>query len=142
MSITVDDDSIARQMLQRYRRLAIVGLSPKRHRASHGVAAHMQAAGYEITPVNPRCDEVLGHACVPSLTAAAELGPVEIVDIFRRVEKIPAIVDEAIAVGAKVIWMQLGLRHEAAADTARRAGLSVVMDRCVKIEHAAMTADR
>ena len=124
-----------RDILLRYRRLAIVGLSPNTSRPSYRVAVHMRAAGYDITPVNPRCEEVLDTPCVPSLTAAAELGPVEIVDIFRRVEEIPAIVDEAIAVQAKVIWMQLGLIHEGAAATARAAGLQVVMDRCTKIEH-------
>jgi len=124
-----------RDILLRYRRLAIVGLSPNPGRPSYRVAVHMQAAGYDITPVNPRCDEVLDNPCVPHLTAAAELGPVEIVDIFRRAEEIPAIVDEAIVVEAKVIWMQLGLVHEEAAATAREAGLQVVMDRCAKIEH-------
>ena len=124
------------EILRRYRRIAVVGLSPKPHRASYNVAAYMQAAGYEITPVNPRCEDVLGETCVPDLAAAAELGPVEIVDIFRNVDAIPAIVDEAIEVGAKVIWMQLELVHEGAAARAREAGLAVVMDRCIKIEHA------
>ncbi len=96
---------------------------------------HMQAHGYDITPVNPMATDVLGIPVVPTLAAAAEAGPLEIVDIFRRVEDIPPIVDEAIALGAKVIWMQLGLMHEGAARRARKAGLEVVQDRCTKMEH-------
>jgi uncharacterized protein len=124
-----------RLILQRYRRLAVVGLSPRPDRPSHRAMVHMAANGYDITPVNPSCDEVLGNPCVPSLEAAAAQGPLEIVDIFRRPEDIPAIVDEAIALGAKVVWMQLGLTSPEAAARARAAGLEVVEDRCVKMEH-------
>jgi predicted CoA-binding protein len=124
-----------RRILERYRRLAVVGLSPKAERPSHRAMVHMSAYGYEITPVNPACDQVLGNACVGSLEEAAAAGPLEIVDIFRRVEDIPPIVDEAIAVGAKVVWMQLGLSSPEAAARARAAGLEVVEDRCVKMEH-------
>lgn len=124
-----------RRILLRHRRLAVVGLSPNRSRPSYRAMVHMRANGYEITPVNPRCDEVLGAPCRPTLAAAAEDGPLEIVNIFRRVEDIPPIVDEAIALGAKVIWMQLGLVEEASAARARAAGLEVVMDRCIKMEH-------
>ena len=134
------DDAI-REILLRYRRLAVVGLSPRPTRASHRVAAHMRAAGYDITPVNPHCEEVLGIPCAPDLEAAAERGPVEIVDVFRRIEEIPSIVDHAIAVGAKVVWMQLGLVHEEAAATARQAGLQVVMDRCITIEWTRLLGD-
>ncbi|MDH3725514.1 MAG: CoA-binding protein [Thermoleophilia bacterium] len=124
-----------REVLLHYRRLAVVGLSARPSRPSYRVAVHMRAAGYDITPVNPRCREVFEIPCVPDLAGTAELGPIEIVDIFRRVEEIPAVVDEAIAVGARVIWMQLGLVHEEAAATASEAGLRVVMDRCIKMEH-------
>jgi predicted CoA-binding protein len=96
---------------------------------------HMAANGYDITPVNPSCDEVLGNPCARSLEEAAAQGPLEIVDIFRRPEDIPPIVDEAIDLGAKVIWMQLGLTSPEAAARARDAGLEVVEDRCVKMEH-------
>jgi predicted CoA-binding protein len=96
---------------------------------------HMVANGYDITPVNPSCDEVLGNRCARSLEEAAGQGPLEIVDIFRRPEDIPPIVDEAINLGAKVIWMQLGLTSPEAAARARDAGLEVVEDRCVKMEH-------
>lgn len=122
------------RILQRYRRIAMVGLSANPYRPSHFAAIYMLAEGYELFPVNPREREILGR---PSYASLAEVpGPVEIVDIFREPGAVPAIVEEAIAVGAKVIWMQLGVIHEAAARRARAAGLEVVMDACVKIEHA------
>jgi predicted CoA-binding protein len=124
-----------RLILERYRRLAVVGLSPRPDRPSHRAMVHMVANGYDITPVNPSCDEVLGNRCARSLEEAAGQGPLEIVDIFRRPEDIPPIVDEAINLGAKVIWMQLGLTSPEAAARARDAGLEVVEDRCVKMEH-------
>lgn len=134
MSTGAPSDEV-RRILLRYRRLAVVGLSPNRSRPSYRAMVHMKAAGYEITPVNPTCDEVLGEPCVPTLAAAAERGPLEIVDIFRRPEEIPPIVEEAIALGAKVVWMQLGLVEDESAERGREAGLQVVMDRCVKMEH-------
>jgi uncharacterized protein len=124
-----------RRILQRYRRLAVVGLSARADRPSHRAMVHMAAHGYEITPVNPACDEVLGRPCVASLEEAAAQAPLEIVDIFRRPEDIPPIVDEAIELGARVIWLQLGLESPEAAARARAAGLEVVEDRCVKMEH-------
>ena len=96
---------------------------------------HMAANGYEIIPVNPTCDEVIGIPCVATLEAAAELGPLEIVDVFRRPEDVPPVVDEAIALGAKVVWMQLGISEPESAARARDAGLEVVEDRCIKMEH-------
>ena len=124
-----------RRILDRYRRLAVVGLSPRPERPSHRAMVHMAANGYEITPVNPACEQVLGNPCVASLEEAAAKGPLEVVDIFRRPEDIPPIVDEAIELGAKVIWMQLGLSSPEAAARARDAGLEVVEDRCIKMEH-------
>ena len=124
-----------RRILERYRRLAVVGLSPKPERPSHRAMVHMAANGYEITPVNPACEQVMGNPCVASLEEAAAQGPLEIVNIFRRPEDIPPIVDEAIALGARVVWMQLGLWSPEAAARARDAGLEVVEDRCVKMEH-------
>ncbi|HRE26305.1 MAG TPA: CoA-binding protein, partial [Anaerolineales bacterium] len=105
---------------------------------SHFAAIYMLAQGYDVTPVNPREQRILGRASYPSLTAlaAADAGAVEVVDIFRNPADVPPIVDEAIVVGAKVIWMQLGVVHPEAAEKAVAAGLDVVMDRCVKIEHA------
>lgn len=122
------------RILQRYRRIAMVGLSSNPFRPSHFAAVYMLAEGYEVIPVNPREQEILGRRSYPSLREVP--GPVEIVDIFREPEAVPAIVEEAIDVGAKVIWMQLGVINEAAARRAREAGLQVVMDACVKIEHA------
>lgn len=125
-------------ILTRYRRIAMVGLSGNQYRPSHFAAIYMLAEGYDVTPINPREPEILGRPSYPSLTALAEanLGPIEIVDIFRNPEDVPPIVEEAIAVGAKVVWMQLGVIHQEAAQRAVAAGLDVVMDRCVKIEHA------
>jgi predicted CoA-binding protein len=121
-------------ILQRYHRIAMVGLSSNPYRPSHFVAIYMLAEGYRVIPVNPREQAILGQASYPSLTAIPE--PVEIVDIFREPKAVPGIVEEAIAIGAKVIWMQLGVINLEAAQRAREAGLEVVMDACVKIEHA------
>ena len=121
-------------ILERYRRIAMVGLSSNPFRPSHFAAIYLLAEGYDVIPVNPRESAVLGRTCYPSLTAIP--GGVEVVDIFREPAAVPSIVEEAIAIGAKVIWMQLGVVHEAAAARAREAGLQVVMDRCMKIEHA------
>jgi predicted CoA-binding protein len=112
----------------------MVGLSSNPFRPSHFAAIYMLAEGYDVVPVNPREKEILGRKCYPSLTAVPR--PVEIVDIFREPSAVPAIVEEAIAIGARVVWLQLGVIHEQAAEKARQAGLEVVMDRCVKIEHA------
>ena len=123
-----------RRILERYRRIAMVGLSSNPFRPSHFAALYMLAEGYDVIPVNPREKEVLGRQSYPSVAAIP--GTVEVVDIFREPAAVPAIVDEAIAAGAKVVWMQLGVIHEEAAARARAAGLEVVMDRCMKIEHA------
>ena len=130
-----------RRILGTCRTLAVVGLSPQWHRPSFFAAKYMQAQGYRIVPVNPGATEILGERCYPSVTEAARsLGAqgvhIDLVDCFRRSEDIPPIAEEAIAIGAKCLWMQLGVVHEAAAEQARAAGLDVVMDRCVKIEHA------
>lgn len=122
------------RMLRQYKRIAMVGLSSNPFRPSHFAAIYMLAEGYEVTPVNPREKSVLGQRSYASLRDVP--GPVEIVDIFREPAAVPGIVDEAIAVGAKVVWMQLGVVDDASAGRARAAGLEVVMDRCVKIEHA------
>lgn len=123
-----------REILTRYHTVAVVGLSHDPQRASHQVAAYLQAHGYRIIPVNPQCREILGEKCYPSLPEVPE--PVEVVDIFRQEAAIPGIVDQAIAVGAKVVWLQLGLESPQAAARARAAGLEVVTNRCMKIEHA------
>jgi predicted CoA-binding protein len=120
-------------ILKNYHVVAVVGLSPKPERASHQVARYLKEHGYRIVPVNPGQKEILGEKCYRSLSDIPF--PIEVVDIFRNVEAIPAIVDEAIAIGAKVVWMQQGLAEPASARKARDAGLQVVMDRCMKIDH-------
>jgi len=120
------------QILKRWRVIAVVGLSPDPARPSHSVAALLKRRGYTIVPVNPRISEVLGEKAYPDLRSIPF--PVEIVDIFRRSELVGPIVDDAIAIGAKAVWMQLGVIDEAAANRAREAGLEVAMDRCPAIE--------
>ncbi len=122
------------RILERFRHIAMVGLSSNQFRPSHFAAIYLISEGYDVIPVNPREKEILGRKCYPNLKSIP--GPVEVVDIFRESAAVPAIVEEAIAVGAKVIWMQLGVVNDAAAKRAREAGLEVVMDRCMKIEHA------
>ena len=138
MAKIIDSAAERLEILNHYRRFAMVGLSGNQYRPSHFAAIYMLAEGYEVIPINPREPEILRRQSYPSLTALAEVDPeaVKLVDIFRKPEDVPAIVEEAIAVGAEVVWMQLGVIHEAAAQRAVEAGLNVVMDRCVKIEHA------
>ena len=121
-------------LLKSSRTIAVVGLSGQRTRPSYGVAEYMQREGYKIIPVNPRESEVLGEKCYARLEDVPER--IDIVDVFRRPEFVPEIVKSAIAIGAKVLWLQEGVIHEAAAEKARQAGLSVVMDRCILKEHA------
>ncbi|MBZ5591619.1 MAG: CoA-binding protein [Acidobacteriia bacterium] len=122
------------RILQTYKRVAMVGLSANPFRPSHFAAIYLIAEGYDVVPVNPREKEILGRKSYASLREVP--GPVEVVDIFREPAAVPDLVEDAIAIGAKVVWMQLGVIHEAAAERARAAGLEVVMDRCMKIEHA------
>ncbi len=122
------------EMLKNSKTIAVVGLSGSRMRPSYGVAEYMQRAGYRIIPVNPQETEVLGEKCYARLEDVPE--PIDMVDVFRRSEFVPDIVDSAIAVGAKALWLQEGVIHEKAAEKARQAGLSVVMDRCILKEHA------
>ncbi len=126
------------EILSRYKQFAMVGLSGNPYRPSHFAAIYMLAEGYEVTPVNPRETAILDRKSYPSLTAMAKENPesIKMVDIFRKPSDVPPIVEEAIELGAEVIWMQLGVIHEEAAKMAVDAGLDVVMDRCVKIEHA------
>jgi predicted CoA-binding protein len=130
----MDDINTLRRILGEYRVLAVVGLSADWYRPSYFAAKYMQEHGYRVIPVNPRYQEILGEKCYPSLRAIPE--KVQIVDIFRKTQDVPPIAEEAIAIGAKVLWQQLGVKNEAAAARARAAGLETVMDRCVKIEHA------
>jgi predicted CoA-binding protein len=121
------------EILHTCRVIAVVGLSAKRFRPSYGVAEYLQRAGYKIIPVNPMETEVLGERAYPDLDSIP--GPVDMVDIFRRSEFVPEIVEAAIRKGAKAVWMQEGVVHEAAAERAEEAGLAVVMDRCILKDH-------
>ena len=123
-------------ILRKYKTIAVVGLSNNPMRPSHGVSEYMQHQGYRIIPVNPGHAQILGEKAYRTLEDIPE--PVEIVNIFRRSEMIPPIVDSAIAIGAKVVWMQEGIEHEGAAEKARSAGLDVVMDTCILKEHRRM----
>ena len=121
------------ELLQNSRTIAVVGLSNKRTRPSYGVSEYMQSAGYRIVPVNPRETEVLGEKAYARLEDIPE--HVDIVNVFRRSEFVPEIVESAIRIGAGAIWLQEGVVHEEAAERARQAGLDVVMDRCILKEH-------
>ncbi len=137
----MNDIATLRRILGTCKTAAVVGLSPQWHRPSFFAAKYLQAHGYRIVPVNPSAIEILGERCYPSVTAAAEAlarrgEKIDLVDCFRRSEDIPPIADEAIAIGARCLWLQIGVINEQAAAKARAAGLDVVMDRCVKIEHA------
>lgn len=121
------------ELLRTAKTIAVVGLSSKRHRPSHGVAEYMQRQGYRIIPVNPQETEVLGERAYASLDEVP--GPIDIVNVFRRSEFVPEIVEAAIRKGARAIWLQEGVIHEEAAERARQAGLIVVMDRCILKEH-------
>ena len=120
-------------ILRSSRTIAVVGLSGRRFRPSYGVAEYLQKAGYRIIPVNPRKSQILGEKCYPDLESIPE--PVDIVDIFRRPEFVPEVVEAAIRIGAKVIWMQEGVVHEEAAERGEAAGLTVIMDRCLLKDH-------
>ena len=118
--------------------IAVVGLSPKEHRPSNQVARYLLDAGCTIIPVNPGQDRILGLPCYPDLVSIGR--PVDVVVIFRRADQVAPIVQDAILIGARVIWMQQGIVNEEAADLARKAGLTVVMDRCIKIDHGRFIA--
>ncbi len=126
------DDTICR--ILKMHTIAVVGLSPKPERASYDVTRYLLDQGYKIIPVNPGQDEILGLKCYPNLSAIPE--PVDLVDVFRRPEHCPPIAKEAVAIGAKALWLQLGIVNDDAARIASDAGLLVVMDRCINIEHA------
>lgn len=132
----VTDACSPAQIFATSRTIAVVGLSPKPHRDSFRVARYLQANGFRIVPINPNAREVLGEPAYATLTEAAQHTPIDLVDCFRNSEDIPPIVDEAIAIGAKAVWLQIGIVNEPAAAKARAAGLCVVQDRCTMVEHA------
>ncbi len=130
----MNDINTLRRILIENKRVAIVGLSDDWSRPSNFVGKYLLEHGFEIIPVNPKYDEILGQKCYADLKDIPT--PVDMVDLFQRSDRIPPFVDDAIEIGAKVVWMQLGIINEEAAQKARAAGLEVVMDRCVKIEYA------
>ena len=134
----VDDIAGLRRILSQSRTIAVVGLSANWYRPSYFAAKYMRDHGYHIIPVNPTYEEVMGERCYPDLASANDgvAMPIDIVDCFRKSAEIPPLARDAIAIGAKVLWMQLGIRNDEAAKLAADAGLDVVMNRCVKIEHA------
>jgi predicted CoA-binding protein len=125
-------DPVIREILERPRRIGVVGCSPDPGRDSHHIAQLLIGRGHDVVPVNPTVAEVLGRRCYPDLRAVP--GGVDMVDVFRRPEHVAAVADDAIAVGAKILWLQLGVIDEEAAARAQAAGLIVVMDRCPAIE--------
>lgn len=140
MPQTPSDDTLL-SILQDCRTIAIVGLSPKPERDSHHVAQYLQQQGYRIVPVNPMATEILGERCWPTLTEAAQHMRIDLVDVFRNSADVPPIADEAIAIGAKALWLQLGVRDDAVCTRARTAGLQVVQDHCVLVEHQRLVAE-
>jgi uncharacterized protein len=131
-----DDDAILRRIFDNTTTWAVVGCSPDPARDSHRIGAYLRDLGYRVVPVNPNEHEVLGEPCHPDLdTAVAAIGPIDVVDVFRRSSAAGRHVDEAIAIGAKAVWLQLRVVDEAAAQRAADAGLDVAMDRCPRIEH-------
>jgi len=128
------------EILKSSRVVAVVGLSPKPERPSYTVASYLKKQGYRIIPVNPQAKEILGEPAYPDLASVPE--PVDVVDIFRRSEDVPGIVDEAIKIGAKAVWMQEDVINEPAAAKAREAGVQVIMDKCMKKEHQRMRGQK
>jgi len=129
-----NDSAHLRQILDRNRRVAVVGLSANEMRPSYFAAKYLQDHGYDVVPVNPNYGEVLGQKCYASLEDIP--GPIDVVDLFQRADQVMPFVEQAIRIKAKVVWMQIGIINEAAAEKARAAGLDVIMDRCMKIEYA------
>ena len=126
-----------RHILRSYRTVAVVGLSPKSHRASFDVARYMQAQGWRIIPINPNATEILGEKAYPSLAEAARHERIELVNVFRNSVDVPPVAAQAIAIGAQALWLQLGIENADAANAAQAAGLRVVQNKCLMVEHAA-----
>src|SRR5713226_4408808 len=144
MRVLLPDDAEASadailELLKKYKTIAVVGLSSDPMRPSYGVTEYMQAAGYRIIPVNPNETEVLGEKSWARLEEVPE--KIDIVDIFRRAEEVAAVVESAIRIGAKVVWMQMGIENEEAAERARAAGLMVIEDACILVEHRRRAAE-
>lgn len=141
-SISASRSAALRALLEDARTIAVVGLSPRPTRPSHEVASYLQAAGYRIVPVNPGHDRILGERCYPTLSAAAARAGerIDIVNVFRRSELVGPIVDEAIALKVRLVWLQVGVADEAACARAEAAGIPCVMDRCLMVDHRMLVA--
>jgi predicted CoA-binding protein len=131
--------AVVKEVLHTARTIAVVGFSPKENRPSHMVGCYLMQVGFRVIPVNPGHSEICGVTCYPDLASIPE--PVDVVDVFRRSEDVLPVVAEAIAIGAKVIWMQQGILNYEAAAMAEKAGLVVIMDRCIKIDHMQFGAE-
>jgi predicted CoA-binding protein len=136
--IISDDPEQVRRVLQGSRRIVVVGCSPKPARDSHAVAKYLLEAGYDVVPVNPGCDAILGQKCYPDLPSVP--GKPDLVDVFRKSEAVPPIAEQAVASGAECLWLQMGVVHEEAARRTSEAGLYVVMDRCIMVAHKMLLA--
>ncbi len=131
-------DEQIRDILSRVRRIAVVGLSPKTWRPSHGVASYLQEAGFTVIPVNPFAGNILGEDAVGTLEEAAETGPIDLVNVFRRSDKVPELVASCVKIKPLLVWMQVGVVHHEAARRLEDGGIPVVMDRCLAVEHMRM----
>ncbi len=129
------DWSRVEEILRTSRRIAVVGLSPKPARPSHGVASYLQRAGYTIIPVRPTATVILGEPVQPNLRAAAATGPIDIVNVFRRSEFVPALLEDLLLVRPRLVWMQMGIRDQPTAERLEAEGIAVVMDRCLAVDH-------
>lgn len=123
------------ELLKKAKTIAVVGLSNETSRPSYEISTYLQSKGYRVVPINPKLSEVLGEKAYPTLSEAAKEETIDIVDVFRRPEAVPAIVDEVLALGIPALWLQLTVIHEEAAEKARKAGVTVVMDKCILVEH-------
>ena len=135
----MSEDRTIRHILATCKTIAVVGLSPKPHRASFDVSRYMQAHGWRIVPINPAAvasgATILGEKVYATLLDAAQHETIDLVNVFRNAEDVPPVVDEAIAIGAQAVWLQLGIAHDAALEKAQAAGLQVIQDKCLKVEH-------
>ncbi len=129
----MDRDSMLKEILQSAKTIASVGLSSNPDKESYRIASYLKAQGYRVIPVNPTASEIMGETSYPNLQSVPE--KIDVVQIFRKPEDVPPVVDDAIKAGAKVIWMQEGIVHEEAAEKARKAGMQVVMDTCMRVAH-------
>jgi predicted CoA-binding protein len=135
LGLVPPDRATLAELVRTARRIAVVGLSRKPERPSHRVAAYLQHAGYTIIPVHPAGGVTLGEQVYPDLGSAAAVGPIDIVNIFRRSEHIPALLDALLEIRPRLVWMQMGIRHDDVARRLEAAGVAVVMDRCLAVEH-------